>query len=345
MVFFGTPGISHASALDDERSYFSEYGVEYCGYIFAPLNNEIVKIPRNKDKVKKNAEFVMDFPENTEAYAGYDEKRIFTKNDGNLYINFWAYMVHGGLFRLTPGSDKPEFVVKASSNVGGFHIEDSKRHPETMKFLYFGEGDAGTSWGDLYGYLPGKNKAVRLMSYRGVMKTDDLIGITRDDAVLASQFVYGSDNETNRLEGLRAIMMDPETGEVKTQRLLEVKDMPKTYFITPGSDLEKLYLFGAGLSVYDVKNGSLRKVFAFNEIIKNWPDNGYPYSDDAHQYLNQYYGSEDGKDAFMFVIDQKRPGRFYICGNNQAARIDAFNETYERVKDAKEIKGKDDRLW
>jgi hypothetical protein len=173
------------------------------------------------------------------------------------------------------------------------------------------------------------------------MAHSHFIGITKDDAVLVSQFVYGSNDETTRLEGVNRITINPETGEVKTERLLDVKDMPKTYFITPSPDMEKLYLFGAGFSVYDVKSGSHNKIVEFKEIIKNWPDDAYPYLIDASsQPLNEYYSYEEGEDIFIFVIDEDRPGCFYIVGNDKAMLIDAFNETYESVT---EIKG--EHLW
>ncbi|MDR1133741.1 MAG: hypothetical protein LBL05_06225, partial [Synergistaceae bacterium] len=307
LTVLGTPDKSHASALDGERSYFSEYGVEYGGYIYAALNRQLVKIPPCKDKINENAEFVMDCPGGKENYYGDGNDITFIKNGGNLYINFSAYMFHGGLFRVTPGSYEPEFVVKTDTDAGGLSMSDSNRFPETLKFLSFSEGGAGTTFGDLYGYFPYKNKAVKLKSYRTQMKIDDFIGITKDDAVLVSQFVYGSHDETTRLEGVNRITIDPETGEVKTERLLDVKDMPKTYLITPSPDMEKLYLFGAGLSVYDVKSGSLNKIVEFKEIIKNWPDDAYPYLTDASsQSLDEYYGYEEGEDIFIFVIDEDR---------------------------------------
>jgi hypothetical protein len=336
LAFCGVPDKSYASTLDDERSYFSKHGAEYGGYVFASLNKQIVKIPLGKDKINANAEFVMDFPGNKESYI--DEICIFIQNGGNLYINIASYMFHGGLFRLTPNSDKPEFVVKADTDVGMFEITDSIRHPETLKFLRFSDGDGYEWFGDLYGYLPSKNKAVKLTSFMGEMKIDDFIGMTKDDAVLASQFVHGTEDETTRLKGVNRITMNPETGEVKRERLVKDKDMPKTYFITPSPDMEKLYLFGAGFSVYDVKRGSLKNVIEFKEIIKDWPDDASPYlCDEPIQFfLDKYYGNETG----MFVIDEDRPGHFYIIGNDKAVLIDAFNETYESVK---EIKG--DRLW
>jgi hypothetical protein len=330
-VFFSAPGKAHASGLDGERSYFSEYGVEYGGYIFAPLDKQIVKIPIGKDKINGNAEFVMNFPEEDVPY--FDEKHIFIKNGGNLYINFSSYMYHGGLFRITHGSDKPAFVVKADIDAGGIEMTDSSRHPETLKFLRFGEGDAGVTYGNLYGYLPHKNKAVKLKSYRSEMKINDFIGITKDDAVLTSQLVNSPESKMSHLEGVNRITINPDTGEVETKQLLNGKDMPKTYFIAPGPGMEKLYLFGADFSVFDVKKGSLKKVVEFQKIIKNWPDDAYPY-------LDEYRGQEAGEDFFIFVIDIKRPDRFYIIGNSKTVRIDAFNETYENVS---KVKG--DHLW
>ncbi|MDR1020149.1 MAG: hypothetical protein LBL73_05270 [Synergistaceae bacterium] len=340
LVFLDVPDKSHTSLLDDERSYFSKYGVGYGGYVYASLNKQIVKIPLDKDKINANAEFVINFPGDESSYI--DEICTFIQNGGNLYINIASYMMHGGLFRMTPDSDKPEFVVKADTDAGMFEITDSNRHPETLKFLRFSDGDAYEWFGDLYGYLPSKNKAAKLTSFHGDVKINDFIGITSDDAVLASQVAVLDSQLENRyedkkmrLEGVDRITMNPETGEVKTERLLDVKDMPETYFITPSPDMEKLYLFGAGFSVYDVKRGSLKQVVEFNEIIKNWPDNASPYLID-----NEYDRRKAGEDIFMFVIDDDRLGRFYITANDKAILIDAFNETYESVN---EVKG--DHLW
>jgi hypothetical protein len=339
LAVLGVSDKSHASALDDERSYFSECGVEYGGYIYAALNKQIVKIPIGKDKINANAEFVMNFPGNTESYI--DEICVFIKNGGNIYINIASYMFHGGLYRMTPDSDRPEFVVKADSDVGMFKMTDSSRYPETLKFLRFSDGDGYESFWDLYGYLPRKNKAAKLASFYRYMKSYDFIGITSDEAVLASRLVGCSEDNTMRLEGVNRITIDPETGEVETERLIDVKDMPKTYFITPSPDMEKLYLFGAGFSVYDVKSGSLNKIVEFKEIIKNWPDDASPYlTDKSIKSLDEYYGYEEGEDIFIFVIDEDRPGHFYIVGNDKAMLIDAFNETYKSVK---EVKG--DHLW
>jgi hypothetical protein len=129
--------------------------------------------------------------------------------------------------------------------------------------------------------------------------------------------------------------MNPETGEVKTERLLDGKDMPETYFITPSPCMKKLYLFGTGFSVYDIKRGTFKKVVKFKEIIKNWPDDASPYLE-----VDEYFKREAGEDIFMFLIDENRPGCFYIRKNSEAVLIDAFNETYKIVK---EVKG--DNLW
>jgi hypothetical protein len=331
LVVFGVPDKSHASTLDDEHSYFSEYGAEYDGYVFAPLNRQVVKIPLDKDKINKNAEFVMNFPGDKASY--YEENRIFSKNGSELYINFAAYMSHGGLFRMTSGSGRPELMVETSNKAGFITITNSNRHPETLKFLHFSESDAGEYWGELYGYLPHKNKVVKLTSFKGDMKIDDFIGITRDDAILISQFVKGSEYKMTHLEGVNRVTINPETGEVNRERLLNARDMPRTYFITPSLDMEKLYLFGTGFSVFDVKKGSLKKVVEFVKIIKNWPNNASPY-------LNGYYGSEVEEGESIFVIDKDRPGHFYILGDNKTMLIHAFDETYTSVK---KIKG--DNLW
>jgi hypothetical protein len=291
-------------------------------------------------------EFVMNFPDDGVDYFEIDH--ILFKNGGNLYINFSIYMTHGGLFRMTSGSAKPEFVVKADTEAGGFDITDSNCHPETLKFLEFGDGDAGSSLGDIYGYLPYQNKAVKLKTYRSEIKIDDFIWMTRDDALLTSQLVDRFDAKKMRLEGVNRITIDPETGKVTTERLLDGKDMPKTYHIAPSPNMEKLYLFGTGFSVYDIERGWLKKIVEFEEMIKNWPHDADPYLIDAGEinyFREDYvddYDREMKESIFIFLIDHDHPEHFYVCGNNKAMFIDAFNETYESVE-IEEIRG--DGLW
>jgi hypothetical protein len=164
--------------------------------------------------------------------------------------------------------------------------------------------------------------------------------MTRDDALLTSELVNGSSREMPYLEGVNRVTIDPKTGKVTTERLLDGKDMPKTYHIAPSPDMEKLYLFGTGFSVYDIERGWLKKIVEFEEMIKNWPHDAYPYLIGAESvnYFDEDYDREIRKDFFLFVIDEDQPGHFYVCGNNKAMFIDAFNETYESVE-IEEIRG------
>jgi hypothetical protein len=140
-----------ATGPEAERAYFAEEGVTYGGYLFAQLGRRIVKIPLNKDKINGNAQLVMDFPDDEYYDGGY-----LSVDGGSLYINFMAYMTHGGLYRLTSPDAKPEFVLKNGDGNGGFGIIGSNLRPDELKFFTFSEYDAGEHWGTLYCYFPAR---------------------------------------------------------------------------------------------------------------------------------------------------------------------------------------------
>jgi hypothetical protein len=297
--------------------------VEYGGYLFSVLDQAIVKIPVSEDKINDNARSVMEFPDED----GDGEPGIFCGtslfvNDGALYINIADYMAHGGLYRMTSADGKPELVIEGGGISGMLSFSDSNLHPKEMKFLSFSDGDAGKFWGKLYYYFPRENVAKKLTEFAGYMLVGDFLGTTKDDGVLTARLQKESDSpwDITGVTGIDKLTMNVETKAIKRSTLLEGSRMPKAYAIFFNSDDEKLYLFGTGFWIYDIRKDSLKRLVNFKKYIPNWPDDIFPY-----------VTLGESEATFFIHVDEnrERDGKFCASGDKRAVLIDTIKETYE----------------
>jgi hypothetical protein len=300
-----------ATGPEAERAYFEEKGTVYGGYLFAQLGRRIVKIPLDKDKINGNAQLAMDFPDGEYYDGGY-----LLVDGGSLYINFMAYMRHGGLYRLTSPDANPEFVLKNGDGNGGFDITGSSLHPDELKFLTFSEYDAGEDWGTLYCYFPLENIAKKISDFAGERGVTNFPGITKDDEVIIARMENRSEQYGDfRISSIDKITVDVGTKQIRTGKLIGDKEMPMVFAPYLSADAGKLYLLGTGFWEYDLKKDTLRQIVDFKKIIPNWPDNSFPYS----------YGSP----GFHFLSKIGGNGEYCVSGDIKAIYVNVIDGRYE----------------
>jgi hypothetical protein len=303
-----------AEDTEEEKNNFAEEGVEYDGYLFAPLDRRIVKIPLDLEKTAENSIHVMDCPAN-ERNIRY-EARLFA-HGGELYINFAEYMSHGGLYRMTSAGSVPEFVVKTTNESAWLYIMDSKTRPGEMKFFRFTESDFGDVWGELYCYFPRENIAKKMAVIEGSMRVFNFPGITNDDEVIVAEIEKGPEGYGFvRISQVDQLAIDVKTKNITTRKLLGGGDMPKVYRIDLNPDTGKLYLIGTGFWEYDLKSASLKHIVDFKKFIPDWPE-------DIEPYIKEWYG------APVFLSSLAAEGRFGASGDKKVVFVDVINGTYE----------------
>jgi hypothetical protein len=313
--------------------------VEYDGYLFSPLDKKIVKIPLSADKIEDNSHFVMNFPAEAIGPNAYSEVMML-ENDGVLYIDFYIYMSHYGLYRLLSADGPPEFVIKTENQNGALGLRDSNLHPKELKFLYLGDGDVGYSWGDLYCYFTRENIAKKVVSYRShTPYFHNFLGRMKDDSLLIANFVECEKTDAS-FGTLKATHIEHVTPDVKTKTitrttLIDSKRMPEASLIFFDEDVEKLYFFGTGFWVYDMREDSFRQVVDFRKYIPKWPNDGSPYM------------SNDAYGGAFFCNESEYGDKFCASGDKYAIFIDREEETFE-VSEKFDIgdwwKGPDDDL-
>jgi hypothetical protein len=274
-------------------------GINYGGYFFAALGEKLVKIPRGKKKTAANAEFVMDFPSHS-----YPYETDFFLVDGVLYVNFYAYMSHGGLFRIVSPQSEPELVLDTTGDgneASSLSIIDSKRDPKGLKFLRFAESDAGRYFWTLYYYLPQRKRTGYLLWKGSVPGELDSFKIMGDDGILDVE----RDDDNYRIIGVSKLIFDPAAETVRRVQWLPRQNkqkVPVAYDFHLSPDETKLFLLGPSLWVYDIGNGSLKKTFDFARFFPKWPG-GYL------AYVDESYGTDDLSYYFSWSGNNLRVSR------------------------------------
>jgi hypothetical protein len=275
------------------------------------------------DKIEDKSHFVMDFPAEVAGPDAYSEVKIL-ENDGILYINFYTYMSHHGLYRLLSADGTPEFVIKTDNLNGGLRLKDSELHPRELKFLYLEEGEVGYIWGDLYCYFPQENIAEKIVCYKEHPPYFyNLLGRMKDGSFLVACYEIKNQGDffgTWKIKHIEYVTPDVKGKTVIKTTLIDSKRMPEANFVFFDKDVEKLYIFGTGFWVYDMGKDSFRQVVDFRKYIPEWPDDGSPYlCNEARGGTFFYHAAE------LFKPD----GKYCASGDIYAIFIDRAKETFE----------------
>jgi hypothetical protein len=312
-LLVGSLAFAENASIDGENGKIGE-GIDFGGYFFATLGEKIIKIPLSKEKTAANAQFVMDIPPDRYPYA-----TAFYLVDNILYINFYSYMEHGGLFRIDSPQCKPELVMNLTGDENSIGatpllIKDSKRNPKGLKFFYFEEGDAGRYFWTLYYYLPQKRKTGYLLSKGGVPGELESLAMMSDDGVLDVERVntifYDFERDYEyRITAVSKLVFDQDSGKISKTQWLPGKDdkgkkkkMPFVYNFHLSQDETKLFLLGDSLWVYDIKEDSLKETFDFAKFFPKWPNGNLAYVDES-------YGTNDLSYRFSWSGDNLRVSR------------------------------------